>query len=72
MLRSAPLPISAPTGRDWYTTDEKEGIKGIDPGKYGNVRVWIKDLSGAVMFSLAVRRAMPSTRPPAALSMPGR
>jgi hypothetical protein len=72
ILRAAPLPISAPTGRDWYTTDEKEGVKGIDPGEYGNVRVWIKDLSGAVVFSLAVRRAMPNTRPPAALPMPGR
>ena len=68
VLRSAPLPISAPTSRDWYTTDEKQGVKGIAPGKYGNVRVWIKDLSGAVVFSLAVRRAMPNTRAP----VPGR
>jgi hypothetical protein len=64
VLRSAPLPIFPPTGRDWYTTDEKEGVNGIAPGEYGDVRVWIKDLSGAVVFSLAVRRAMPNTRPP--------
>jgi hypothetical protein len=72
VLRPAPLPISAATDRDWYTTNEKEGVDGIAPGKYGNVRVWIKDLSGAVVFSLAVRRSMPNTRPPAALPMPGR
>ena len=68
VLRSAPLPISAATSRDWYTTDEKEGVKGIAPGKFGDVRVWIKDLSGAVVFTLAVRRAMPKTGAP----MPGR
>jgi hypothetical protein len=72
VLRSAPLPISTSSSRDWYTTDERDVVKGIAPAKYGNVRVWIKDLSGAVVFSLAVRRAMPNTRPPAALPMPGR
>jgi hypothetical protein len=72
VLRPAPLPIAAQSSRDWYTTDEKEGIKEIAPGEYGKVRVWIKDLSGAVMFSLAVRRSMPNTRPPAALPLPGR
>jgi hypothetical protein len=72
VLRPAELPVSAATGRDWYTTDEKEGVKEIAPGEYGKVKVWIKDLSGVVVFSLAVRRAIPNTRPPAALPMPGR
>jgi hypothetical protein len=72
VLRPAPLPISAQSSRDWYTTNEKEGVKGIDPGKYGKVKVWIKDVTGAVMFSLAIRRSMPNTRPPLALPLPGR
>jgi hypothetical protein len=60
MLRAAPLPISAQSSRDWYTTDQKEGVEGIAPGKYGNVTVWIKVLSGAVVFSLAVGGPCPS------------
>jgi hypothetical protein len=72
VLRPAPLVISARTSRDWYTTNKKEGVKGIDPGEYGKIKVWIKDLSGAVVFSLALRRAIPNTRPPLALPMPGR
>jgi hypothetical protein len=72
VLRPAPLPISAQSSRAWYTSNEKEGVKGIAPGEYGKVRVWIKDLTGAVMFSLAVRRGMPNTRPPLALPLPGR
>jgi hypothetical protein len=72
VLRPAPLPISAQSSREWYTTNEKEGVKGIDPGKYGKVKVWIKDVTGAVMFSLAIRRSMPNTRPPLALPLPGR
>jgi hypothetical protein len=62
MLRAAPLPISAQSSRDWYTTDQKERVEGIVPGKYGHVTVWIKDLTGAVVFTLAVRRAMPIPR----------
>jgi hypothetical protein len=72
VLRPAPLPISAQSSRDWYTTDKKQGVKEIGPGEYGKSKVWIKDLTGAVMFSLAVRRSMPNTRPPLALPLPGR
>lgn len=72
VLRPAPLPITDKLTRDWYTTDARQAVEAIKPGEFRNVKVWVKDVSGAVMFTLAVQRAMPNTRPPLALPMPGR
>jgi hypothetical protein len=71
-LVAAPLPVSKDAGRDWYTTDEQEAVKQLDRGQFREKRVWIKDVAGAVAFSLAVQRAMPNTKPPAPLPTPGR
>ena len=72
VLRPAPLPIAATSSRDWYTTDPKQAVAWFGPGEFKSVKVWVKDVSGAVVFTLAVQRAMPNTRPPPALPMPGR
>jgi hypothetical protein len=69
---AAPLPVSKDTGRDWYTTDEQQAVKTRDRGEFRDKRVWIKDVGGAVAFTLAVQRAMPNSKPPAALPLPGR
>jgi hypothetical protein len=71
-LVAAPLPVSKDAGRDWYTTDEQEAVKQLDRGQFREKRVWIKDVAGAVAFTLAVQRAMPNTKPPAPLPTPGR
>jgi len=72
VLIAARLPISKDTSRDWYTTDEKLAVAKLDPGEFGDRKVWIKDVAGAVAFTLAIQRAMPNSKPPAALPMPGR
>jgi len=72
VLIAARLPISKDTSRDWYTTDEKLAVPKLDPGEFGDRKVWIKDVAGAVAFTLAIQRAMPNSKPPAALPMPGR
>jgi hypothetical protein len=66
------LPVSKDSGREWYTTDEQQAVKNLDRGEYRGKRVWIKDVGEAVSFTLAVQRAMPNSKPPAALPLPGR
>ena len=72
VLVAAPLPVSKGAGRDWYTTDEQQAVKELDHGEFRRMRVWIKDVEGAVAFTLAIQRAMPNSKPPAALPLPGR
>ncbi len=72
VLTAAPLPVSKDSGRDWYTTDEQEALKELEPGHYRKKKVWIKEVDEAVTFSLAVQRAMLNSKPPAALPTPGR
>jgi hypothetical protein len=71
VLIAAPLPIAKDTERDWYTTDENQAVAHFDPGEFRKKKVWIKDVAGAVAFTLAVQRATPNTKPPPALPRPG-
>jgi hypothetical protein len=72
VLIAAPLPVSKDARRDWYTTDEQQAVKEFERGEFRQKRVWIRDVEGAVTFTLAVQRAMPNSKPPAALPLPGR
>jgi len=71
ILLAAPLPVWKDLGRGWFTTDEQQAVKELDPGAFRKKKVWIKDVNDAVTFTLAVQRAMPNSKPPLALPKPG-